>query len=744
VALDAIPAWLASVIADKLFDAGIAAARDQLKELPPTEDQLKKYIINTKSKVETIPRKISCVNRNADLHSETFFLWPKLEAESKEQNESLGIARKERLQEPIEAQDLLFRPPPGKTLFAIEGPAGVGKTTLARSLVYWAAKETLKLHEGKTAEAKLARPHLPIYLDASDLAKIADDQSLSTIGWDRLPDNWGLLLVVDGLDEIEQSLRDRALQRMKGPWLQEADKSLIFMFGRPGSVRSISWESREERILALELRPWTLDEVDEYLKKWVQEGSLRQEEAKHIFRHVKENFRSNVKPHYTFIPLHIYLFVCNFLATRNFENLPRTRLDLYEKYLIYATLYQAEGLTKPTDKASERTARPLSEGEIFALGCLELTIKANPKLESSIHKSRASCNAQMLLSLQRQWNTYCKGYMSSNMPWNELLKLWQERGLCWLGHRSFHDFLSAKALTKIYEGRPKDFWREWLHLKIFDPYWMQTLVFATALFPDSDRERILEGLLALGDCDPISGQTGRHHEVIAEIIGESESVEEEFLNAWLSHEPAPEYIARIHRTVPEWSLSVLEKLAQDQDPGVRRGAAVALAQLGEKALPALEKLAQDQDPEVRRETAVALAHLGEKALPALEKLAQDQDPWVRGEAAWPLAHLGEKALPILEKLAQDQDPGVRLEAARALAQLGEKASPALEKLAQDQDPGVRLEAARALAQLGYHEKALPILEKLAQDQDPLVSLIAAWALARLGHPPLCLEELPED
>ena len=758
-----VPAWLATIIIEKFSEAGVSLAQNLRKNLPPSEEQIKSYLHSTAQQLETIPYKIPCAARSAGLAVETFFLWPQLDV-ARQRKEIEEEPERETLQARILAQDLLFSPPPGKNLFAVEGPAGVGKTTLAQSLVYWAAVETLKFLNKKPEASRLARPLLPLYLDAGDLAKIADGQTQSGVLWEEIPGNWGLLVVVDGLDELGLSVRTRALNRMKGPWLQRTDENLVFLFGRPGSARSLSWESREERILALELRPWALEEVKSYLEKWAREGSLQEAEAERILRHVRENLELPI------LPLLVYLLVCDFLQTGEVERLPQNRRELYDRYLIQAIFRESEEATQ----AVPGPPHPLSGDEIFALGCLELAIKEEPQLEAEVHRPRPSCVARQVYGLEQRWKQLCKGNQAS---WDDLVRLWERRKFCWLGHKSFHDYLAAKALARIYEGRPEDFWREWIHPRVFDPYWTQTLVFAAALLPDADRGRILTGILALAECDPISQATQRHHAIISEILAESESAEEKILNAWLAQKPAPEHVARIHRTAPEWSLVVLEKLAKERDLWVRLKAAEALAQLGhhEKALPALERLAKDR-PWVFPQAAQALARLGERALPALERLAKHQDPLVRANIATALAQLGEKALPNLEQLAKDQNPGVRLrtaealaqlgyhemalpalkqlaqdynflfrlEAARALAQLGRKALPALERLAQDKHTHVRASAAKSIGQLGYREKALLVLEQLAKDQDPWVRLEAARDLAQLGYHEIALHTLEQS
>ena len=207
-----------------------------------------------------------------------------------------------------------------------------------------------------------------------------------------------------------------------------------------------------------------------------------------------------------------------------------------------------------------------------------------------------------------------------------------------------------------------------------------------------------------------------------------------------------EKIAGLH-LLPQTSLGTeealphLKALAEDKLPGVRKAAADAMAQYGERALPYLTKLAEDDDPDVREAATSAKVKIiqqlyGEEAFPYLTKLAKDNDPYVKKATAEALAQYGERALPYLTKLAKDNDPYVREAATSAKVKIiqqlyGEEAFPYLTKLAKDNDPYVKKATAEALAQ--YGEEAFPYLTKLAKDNDPYVKKATAEALAQYGE-----------
>ena len=71
----------------------------------------------------------------------------------------------------------------------------------------------------------------------------------------------------------------------------------------------------------------------------------------------------------------------------------------------------------------------------------------------------------------------------------------------------------------------------------------------------------------------------------------------------------------------------------------------------EKALPVLNKILEEGDEEARYEAVVVLGKLGEKGAEFLVRALEDESELVRRGAAMGILMIGEKALPYLEKLA---------------------------------------------------------------------------------------------
>ena len=94
-----------------------------------------------------------------------------------------------------------------------------------------------------------------------------------------------------------------------------------------------------------------------------------------------------------------------------------------------------------------------------------------------------------------------------------------------------------------------------------------------------------------------------------------------------------------------------------------------------KAVPALIETLKDGDPHVRKAAVLALGDLGpdaREAVPALcEVLLHDEEPTVRRRAAVALGEIGaEEAIPALEEASsQDDNEGVREMVAAALAEI---------------------------------------------------------------------------
>jgi HEAT repeat protein len=101
---------------------------------------------------------------------------------------------------------------------------------------------------------------------------------------------------------------------------------------------------------------------------------------------------------------------------------------------------------------------------------------------------------------------------------------------------------------------------------------------------------------------------------------------------------AREVAVRLLRRTSDASISTFVAAARDSEPGVRREAVQALADLG--AVVEISALADDPSGEVRAEVAAALGRLGdERGGMALGRLVLDDDGRVRGAAVVALADI---------------------------------------------------------------------------------------------------------
>ncbi|UKO99403.1 HEAT repeat domain-containing protein [Nostoc sp. UHCC 0870] len=209
---------------------------------------------------------------------------------------------------------------------------------------------------------------------------------------------------------------------------------------------------------------------------------------------------------------------------------------------------------------------------------------------------------------------------------------------------------------------------------------------------------------------------------------------------------------------PEAIAMKAAKILKDKsvDSTVRRGAAVALGNLGEAAKPYVKDILdflkdKSVDSTVRRGAAVALGNLGEAAKPYVKDILdflkdKSVDSTVRRGAAVALGNLGEAAKPYVKDIAdflkdKSVDKDVRRGAAEALGNLGEAAKPYVKDIAdilkdKSVDSTVRRSAAEALGNLG--EAAKPYVKDIAdilkdKSVDSTVRRSAAEALGNLGE-----------
>jgi len=175
-----------------------------------------------------------------------------------------------------------------------------------------------------------------------------------------------------------------------------------------------------------------------------------------------------------------------------------------------------------------------------------------------------------------------------------------------------------------------------------------------------------------------------------------------------------------------WPVPLIRR-SFDDEQSVRRAAFDALQEIGESAVPSLVLSLRDDDPSVRRQAAVALAMLGEKgnaAAPALMDALHDPEPEVRAKAIRALqivAPGAKEAIPALVELLKDSDGNVRARATEALGIIGQEDQslvPLIVGMLRDAVPEVRGEAVEALGRRGPKAKAVAAELKTMLENEP--------------------------
>ncbi len=183
-------------------------------------------------------------------------------------------------------------------------------------------------------------------------------------------------------------------------------------------------------------------------------------------------------------------------------------------------------------------------------------------------------------------------------------------------------------------------------------------------------------------------------------------------------------------------------------PKLRRAAIFALSSVDPLPSGALtdisRALSTDPDAEVRREAAAALRNLGDRARDVLDSLAdamrRDKDDLVRQTAVIAIGRIksddAKAAVGPLAEVLKDKFPGVRVAAAETLGKIGTAsydAGPALLEALKDPEASVRLAVVQAMSTVRYSDDAsIPALaEVLLKDESPDVRERAAEVLGQV-------------
>ncbi|NPA72348.1 MAG: hypothetical protein GXO35_05915, partial [Gammaproteobacteria bacterium] len=547
----------------------------QYGEQTTQDNLLKAYLKNAAEHFGAIAAPKGLVPFTGALNIDRYLLWPELD-ERKLENIRADEDKQVELNETPKrypARDLLIRPL-SERLFAVEGEAGVGKTTMAHAIMHFAAAESLKLLGGEDSE--LAVLYLPLYFNADDLIKLAEDAPLGSV---EIPNagvldgllgslvrkaegapNRALLVIVDGLDEVGEPVQTKALQRLRGLWTEEGNHRYLVL-GRPGSVRGIPWVQGDEGVLKLALRPWDKAEVVTFIERW----SVTNDDKNLLLTNEEMEKLIDYFASYIGLPttaLMVQMVIARYLVLRRrypedpVAHMPQTRSKLYQNYLRQLLEF-GENAKPKSNKGG--TALDVDPQTRTWLGCLELLLKQNDYLHKTV---RATCSSDELPDVARE-AIFGHSCVSLTDGISGAEKWWEERKLCRLGHESLHEFLAAEALAKLYNNKPEAFWEDWIHPYIFNMQWQQTLLFALTLIQKERQVSLIRNLLQLGESDPISINTKRHLEVVAKAWGWGASYEPQLWQDWLNQNPSIELltIVAVNAELRNLAISILEKLA---------------------------------------------------------------------------------------------------------------------------------------------------------------------------------------
>lgn len=185
-------------------------------------------------------------------------------------------------------------------------------------------------------------------------------------------------------------------------------------------------------------------------------------------------------------------------------------------------------------------------------------------------------------------------------------------------------------------------------------------------------------------------------------------------------------------------------LLGSQDPADRAMGVTAVHDLGQTAMPGLVETLRQGTAAERYGSVYGLAMLPVPALaeePLLDALG-DEEPQVRKVAALTLAKIGAPAArSVAERLAHG-DNDVRVAAALSLSKMGPEAVPALIRLLERKDPMVQAKAAWLLGAMGPDAMAaVPALIRALRTDDMRLVHLLAETIDLIGPDPAAVYQL---
>ncbi|XP_064596634.1 NLR family CARD domain-containing protein 4-like [Liolophura sinensis] len=315
--------------------------------------------------------------------------------------------------------------PHGRSVTFVEGPAGIGKSTLCRRLAYLWATNNHCIH-GRHF-------HLVFILEARTLIgdlkhSIAEQLFSEDFGLDKnsiynciKEKEDSSLVILDGVDELTKEGKDTVLKLLKGTLLRHAH---IFLTGRPEAAR----EFIKYANIHLALKGFTHENVESYICKYFEQETFQSGCRDKLLNRIRNDFQLQqlvVNPFTT-------LLLCLLVQDRDGE-IPSNFNDILQQVIMSMCEHY---VSKMEDKCK------VSEDELFlAAGEIAYNgFKAGKLvfLETEVKKSCTSGLGEHLLK---------SGLLNRDFTLSRL----HASGYCYFPHKSIQEYLCAWYLAELNE-----------------------------------------------------------------------------------------------------------------------------------------------------------------------------------------------------------------------------------------------------------------------------------------------------
>jgi HEAT repeat protein/energy-coupling factor transporter ATP-binding protein EcfA2 len=547
-------------------------------------------------------------------------------------------------------------------------------------------------------------------------------------------DDGRLWLLLDGLDELSGDERSKFLNLFHD-YYKCAPKGKITLSSRPAGKpysgicisenAADNWKLHPYQLLPLENDAASIAFASLWLKKLSVSGP--EEQAVNLINcpQVKGIMQALRNP--MLLRMLIYIYKNDGCSP---ENLPASRMELYERYIKEVMLIKF-----PSIKDDNKD----DEGEYSTMmDMLEHLAWIMHSKNEPIYTESQFKKIDSYFSVGKDRNYWFHAFTQMRILFefanDDITKH------CIFSHRSYQEYFVARRLLSLYRENKRG--QRWVMNKIinrcvYSSHYLQVvLMFLKKISLEIPKDK------RYGEVKKLYGKLPKYHIVkVKELFDERILEPGEALEKEKDKECRIEAIKSLGDSRDNSSVDkLITTLIEDGNEGFRFGAARALGEIGgEDAVKALiAALKEDGDVSVRGEAAEALGKIGrEAALDALiTALKEDGDPGIRFGVAWTLVKIGGEAAvkALFTALKEDSDTHVRGEAARTLGEIGGEAAvkTLFTALKEDGNAGVRGEAARALGEIGGEAAVKALFTALKEDGNAGVRKAAAEALGEIG------------